>query len=121
MSLSEESARSERSLRSIPELPILKGRGAADRYRTAGISESTLYALGCSGLMSSYYQSTDRVADMGTRYPEASRSSNLPRPDFKTIELCSPVWLRGFRLRRFSPKYSGTELRRILGDAGVTV
>src|SRR5437879_10935445 len=43
----------------------------------------------------------------------------LAEAGFQTIELCSPV---GYADSGFAglAKYSGTELRRILGDAGVT-
>src|ERR1700732_4322252 len=43
----------------------------------------------------------------------------LAEVGFQTIELCSPV---GYADSGFAglAKYSGTELRRILGDAGVT-
>jgi sugar phosphate isomerase/epimerase len=43
----------------------------------------------------------------------------LAKAGFQTIELCSPV---GYADSGFAglAKYSGTELRRILGDAGVT-
>src|SRR2546423_4489470 len=43
----------------------------------------------------------------------------LAEPGFQTIELCSPV---GYADSGFADiaKYTGTELRRILGDAGVT-
>src|SRR6202158_5611405 len=43
----------------------------------------------------------------------------LAEPGFQTIELCSPV---GYADSGFAgvAKYSGTELRRILRDAGVT-